>query len=559
MKWNIRSKVSGVDKKTREEEILIAILKNRDIKKSDQDDFLHPPHPSSIDLKSVGVKKSVQEKAMQLINAAAASEAPIVVYGDYDADGISATAILWETLHHAGIKAMPFIPHRKNNGYGLSRAGLDEVITTHHPKLVIAVDNGVTAIEETRYAKGHGVKTIIIDHHVLTDQKHPADALIHSTELSGSGLTWVFSNELKKQLKSSATENTLELSAIGTVADLVPLVGPSRSIVKHGLDALHTSSRIGLNALIEAAGLKKGIIDTYHLGFYLAPRLNAMGRLEHAIDSLRLLCTSDVTKAQRFAKLLNDTNRERQELTDQMTELGVSLAEKQKEHPSLVVAHDNFHEGVIGLVAGKLVQQFWKPSIAIASGEKWSKGSARSIPGFNMIKAIRTFDHLLDGAGGHPMAAGFTIRSDKIDEFRKAFQKLAQELIPPDLLERTLTVDAEVEFSDLTHQLINSLTDFHPFGIGNPHPVFATSDVFVRDVRTVGADGKHLKLFLEKDGVSFSAIGFGMGSMIPASPAGGRHKPSAIRRPISLAYTPERSIWNGNERTELKLKDIQTS
>lgn len=554
MKWNIRSTLSDKGKKTREEEILNAILKNRNIKKSTQDDFLRPPHPSAIHLRSVGVKKPVQDKAAHLVKTAAKSDAPIVVYGDYDADGITATAILWETLHKSGIHAMPFIPHRVNHGYGLSQAGLNEVIATHHPKLIVAVDNGVTAIEETRYAKNQGVKVIVIDHHVLTGEKHPADALVHSIELSGAGLTWIFSNELRKNLNFPVADNALELAAIGTVADLVPLVGPSRSIVKHGLDAFRTSSRIGLNALIEAAGLKKGIIDTYHLGYHLAPRLNAMGRLEHAIESLRLLCTNDVQKAKTLAKLLNDTNRERQDLTDQLTELGVSLAQLQKKESALVVSHKDFHEGIIGLVAGKLVQQFWKPSIAIAKGEKFSKGSARSIPGFNIIEAIRKLDYLLDGAGGHPMAAGFAIRTDRIDEFQQAFQKLANELIAPDLLERTLSVDTEVEFSDLTHQLINSLTHFHPFGVGNPHPVFSTHNVNVRDARTVGADGKHLKLFLEKDGVSFSAIGFGMGSMILTSPAGGHDLRSSSL--VSIAYTPESSIWNGHERTELKLRDM---
>lgn len=549
MKWNIRSTPSDKGKNPREEQILDAVLKNRNIKTADRDSFLQPPDPSSITLASVGVRKRVLDKAMKLITKATHPFVPIVVYGDYDADGITAAAILWETLHQSGIRAMPFIPHRKNHGYGLSKAGLTEVITTYHPKLIIAVDNGVTAIEETRYAKDRGANVIIIDHHVLTGTRHPADALIHSTELSGAGLTWIFSNELKSQITvQKSNDRTLELAAIGTVADLVPLVGPSRSIVRHGLNAMQSTTRTGLKALIEAAGLTKQKLDTYHLGYHLAPRLNAMGRLEHAIDSLRLLCTNDAMKAKSLAKLLNDTNRERQDLTDQLTELGVELAQQQKTQPALIVSHEDFHEGVIGLIAGKLVQQFWKPSIAIAKGKGGSKGSARSIPGFNIVDAIRKLDHLLDGAGGHPMAAGFTIRTDRIEEFQQAFQKLAQKLIPPELLHRTLSIDAEVEFSDLTHQLINSLTDFHPFGVGNPHPVFATQNVSIRDARTVGIDGKHLKLLLEKDGVVFSAIGFGMGPII---------QNLSSKNPVSIAYGPESSIWNGNKRIELKLKDLK--
>lgn len=549
--WKIHSTITAVDAKKRPEEIILKILKGRNIPIRSKKVFFEPPRPATIELTNIGVDKNQLRKAVSLVKKHAKnSSSPIIIYGDYDADGITATAILWETLHKSGIKAMPFIPRREQHGYGLSIAGIDEVIKTHHPGLIIAVDNGVTAIKETDYAKGKSVDIIIVDHHQLTKHKHPANALIHSTLVAGAGLTWLFSNYLVKSLKlKTDPELTLELAAIGTISDLVPLVGPSRSIAKYGIEAIRKSKRVGLKALIDAAGLVQAQLDTYQIGFNLAPRINSMGRLENAIESLRMLCTKDKTKAETLAKLLNTTNQTRQHMTDELTKMAMEMARTSPHDYSLVLSHTEFHEGIIGLVAGKLSQSFWRPSIVISQGKELSKGSARSIPGFNIIEAIRKSEHLLVGAGGHPMAAGFTIRTEKIAEFQQTFFKLSKELIAPQLLERTIFIDLEVEFSDLTYELINLLTNFSPFGVGNPRPVFATHGITIRDIRAVGAEGKHLKLLLEKDGLTFSAIGFGLGNMI--------HDLQSAKT-ISIAFTPELSTWNGHTKIELKLKDIKT-
>lgn len=550
MKWNIKARLRATSPKKRQEEILEKVLSNRKIDTQDRKIFLSPPHPSKLSLAGVGVEQSQIKKAISLIKKhAKQKDRPIVVYGDYDADGITATAILWETLHRSGIKAMPFIPSRAEHGYGLSVAGLNDVISKHHPSLVVTVDNGITAIDEATFAKKQGLDLIIVDHHEKTGKKHPATAILHTKQVSGSGLSWLFAKELSEKLSlTHRCERTLELAAIGTVADLVPLVGPSRSIVKYGIDALRRTKRIGIKSLIDIASIKQEDVDTYHIGFQIAPRLNAMGRLETAIDSLRLLCTSNEMKAKNLARQLNETNRLRQDMTEEMTELARTLAKRQKGSSAIILTHKSFHEGIIGLVAGKIAQEFWRPTIILSKGKEFSKASGRSIPGFNLINALRIFDHLFENVGGHYAAAGFTIHNNNSDKFTTAFQELSAKLLTDDLLTPTLMVDAEIKFSDVTHQLMNALTHFHPFGIGNPRQVFSTTGVTVKNARVVGAEGKHLKLFVEKDGKEFSAIGFNMGSMI--------HNLSSN---VSIAYTPELSTWNGRSSIQLKLKDLHLS
>ncbi|MEK9171126.1 MAG: single-stranded-DNA-specific exonuclease RecJ, partial [Patescibacteria group bacterium] len=423
---------------------------------------------------------------------------PIVVFGDYDADGITSTAIIWETLTALGIKSMPFIPNRAKHGYGLSMAGLKEVIKTYNPKLIITVDNGVTAISETKWAQKQGIKIIIIDHHELTKKIHPADALVHTTQLAAAGLSWMFADYLIHKLGLQKTISpALELAAIGTVADQVPLIGPNRSIAKYGIDALRISKRPGILTLSGAAGLDQSSLSTYNIGYHLAPRLNAKGRLEEAIDSLRLLCTNNVTRAEELTKTLSMANSKRQDLTIRSTEKAKGLVNDKDLPSAIILADESFHEGIIGLIAGKMVQQFWRPSIILNRQKEFSKGSGRSIPGFNLIEALRQAESLLEGVGGHPMAAGFTIKTENIPEFSKIFNKIAAKKLTSEILSRNLAIDARILFSDITHELLVALDEFNPMGIGNQTPVFASEKVQIRQFKKVGKEQQHLKLSLE--------------------------------------------------------------
>ncbi len=577
-KWNVRHRLKSAGSSARLEELLEVLLHNRGISSAGHADFLHPPHPDTIALTDLGVNHKQLKRAVELIlrltpegwrakgprssarslsawrrgrrSGVERDRTPmVVIYGDYDADGITATAILYESLTAAGVNVWPFIPDRQKHGYGLSKPGLTEVIDKHHPDLIIAVDNGITAIDATKFAQNQGVKTIVIDHHQPLPGRHPAAAVVHSTQASGAGLAWLFSVYLSAQLNQNLnTANTLELAAIGTVADMVPLVGANRSLAAHGLTKLQTTARPGVKHLIQIAGLNQAEIDTHHLGFHLAPRLNASGRLENAMDSLRLLCTTDPGRAARLAADLNRTNRLRQDLTDSLFQTAAALVPAaEKPHP-IVVSHPDFHEGVIGLVAGKLAQQFWRPAVVISQGKIFSKASARSIPGFNIIDVLRQIDKLMESCGGHPQAAGFSIRTEKIAEFIDSFTKISRPLLTPDILSRNLNIDAAIDFPDISPQLLDVQNLLKPTGIGNPSPTFSTANLIIRDLKSVGKDFKHLRLILDQNGIKFPAIGFGLGNLAASlSP----HKS------VSAAYTPFLSTFNGNTQIELKVKDLK--
>jgi single-stranded-DNA-specific exonuclease len=526
-KWHILSKY--------DEDIIPVLLKNRGV----DNQFLHPKNPFEFTAKDVGVDPQALKKAIARIRKAVKNKESIIVYADYDADGICAGAIMWETIHAIGGNVMPYIPHRVEDGYGLSVKGIDAVRELYDPSLIITVDHGITAREKIAYAKSLGIEVIVTDHHVKPS-KLPDCTIVHTTKLSGVGVSWFVASSL------SRGNDTLELAAIGTIADMVSLTGANRPIVKFGLQELNRTKRVGLLALIKDAGLTLGELSPYDISHVLAPRLNAMGRLVHAMDALRLLCTHQEDKARLLAEKLGLTNKERQQLTIDTTThalRGLSLKTYKK---LLFVAHETYNPGVIGLVAGKLVEEYYRPAVVVARGPEVSKGSARSIAGFNIVEAIKRFSGLLVDVGGHPMAAGFTVETKNLDKFQRKLESFVERQLPNELLTRQLRIDMELPLSAVTGELWRKLRDFEPFGFGNPEPVFSTPGVEIKDVRLVGADGKHLKLRIGP----FEAIAFGMGNMYP------KLKSGAV---IDIAYTVDMNVWNGNKKLQLKLKDIRFS
>ncbi|MEK7065564.1 MAG: single-stranded-DNA-specific exonuclease RecJ, partial [Patescibacteria group bacterium] len=402
----------------------------------------------------------------------------VVVYADYDADGITAGAIMWETLHKLGADVMPYIPHRVEEGYGLSIKGIDTVREKYNATLIVTVDHGITAWEKVKYAQSLGIDVIVTDHHVKPS-KLPDCLIVHTTGISGAGVSWFVAKELTPQ-------PDLALAAIGTIADMMPLVGPNRSIAKYGLEAINKTSRVGLNALLADAGLTKGSLGTYEVSHMIAPRLNAMGRIEHALDALRLLCTGRKDKAAVLAQTLGLKNRERQQLTAETTVHALSLVPKTTKKLIFIV-HESYNQGVIGLVAGKLVEEYYLPAIVVSKGEVYSKASARSIAGFNIVEAIRSASDILVDVGGHPMAAGFTVETKNLAALQDRLEKLAAKELSEDKLTRVLRIDAEIPLEMVTEELWQKLRAFEPFGFGNPEPTFATKRVKVAEARLVGA------------------------------------------------------------------------
>lgn len=576
-KWNVLEKVKASacsgrqssclhrQSKLKTEDLIKLILKNRGlVKKTEIDRFLNPPHPRTLTAKAVSIAEKQLNNSIDRIIKAIKNKESIVVYSDYDADGITGGAIMWETLHHLGASVMPYIPDRVREGYGLSILGIDRVINNYQPKLIITVDHGITSYEKVAYAQSRGVEVIVTDHHVKP-QKLPQCLLVHTTELCGAGIAWFVCKELfssqwvvrseQRKPTDNFKKELLALATIGTIADMVPLTGANRSIAKYGLQALNQTQRIGLLELVSEAGLSLGQITAYEVSHILAPRLNAMGRLLHALDALRLLCTRNKTQAVNLATKLGLTNQERQQLTLDHLDLAIIQVEERLKQSQdlrlLFIADEQYNQGVIGLVAGKLTEKYYLPAIVVSQDKKVSKASARSIKGFNIVEAIRSCADILLEVGGHPMAAGFSIESHLLDELKTRLEEYAFTQIDESLLTPVLDIDLELDFSNINEQLWQQILHLAPFGIGNPVPIFASRGVRVLDARLVGRDKQHLKLkLMGHEGDILEAIGFNLGEY---------YHQLTFDQPIDVAYALTLNEWNGKRQVELKLKDVQVS
>lgn len=566
MKWVIQGKIlknQNLSNKHLQSKILEIILANRGVTEIKEiENFLNPVNPSRFLFSDLGIEEKEVFKAVTRIKEAVDQNESIIIYGDYDVDGICSTAMLWECLYEKTKNVLPFIPLRSKEGYGLSIAGINTILEDKKygisegvkSGLIISVDSGIVANEAVKFAKEHGLDVIILDHHQAPNNLPEAFAIIHSVQLCAAGITFLFVDYLTKELGIiNRGDEWLELAAMATIADLVPLIGSNRSIAKYGLDALNKTSRVGLKALFEMAGIKK--IGTYEVGYLIGPVLNASGRIDSAILGLRLLCSKDITKASEYARELIEINKQRQLMLEEMIAHAIMTSESrvQTSDKIIVLEHESYHEGVIGLVAGRLVEKYYLPAIIIAKGEKTCKASARSIRGFNIIEAIRECDSLLLGAGGHPMAAGFSVATEKISDFKVKISNLAKAKISDDMATKVLRVDCEVSLADLdVFELYKSICSLEPFGMNNSEPVFV-SEVVALSVHVVGQGGKHLKLsVMPSDCVTESAqnldaIAFGKGEMFKDIKKGSL---------IKIAYSLSLDEYNGKNKIQLKIKDI---
>lgn len=546
MKWNVLHSIPDQQTEDRVQAIVQAILDDRGLSAPESAEaFFHPPDPLTISPEDVGIDRAELDLALERIKQAITTQQPILIFGDYDADGITATAILWESLHSLGAAVTPFIPVRERHGYGLSVVGLEEALGIYGDvkPLVITVDNGVVAHEAADYLAGNGIELIITDHHQLTDTRPACLALVHSDQIAGSAVAWMVAKELSPESAAAS----LDLVTIGTVADMMPLTGTNRAIVKAGIPKLQRTHRVGLKALYSQAGIEPGTdFTTYEINFQIAPRLNAMGRLGEAMESLRLLCTTSKARAKELAQLLGETNRYRQDLTVEALELAMAQAELQSSK-LLVIDGEAFHEGVIGLVAGKLVERFYRPTLVIQRDEMVSKGSGRSVKGVHLIQMIRRHEHLLINAGGHPMAAGFSVETEQITAFREAIQQDAEKHIDETLLEPAIDIDCMVSPADIGDELYYALDALKPFGIGNRRPVLAMKDVSVQQVQLIGKDKRHLRMQVVTTQGTVGAIGFGMGEHYEACK-------NAMQ--VSMAFTLDENVWNGRRSLQLRLRDV---
>jgi single-stranded-DNA-specific exonuclease len=536
------------------DDIFAVLLANRGISsKREIEDFLFP-ELSKITHKSVGIDEEQLERAIKRIQKAIKLNQKIIIFGDYDVDGITGTAILWESIYQEYKNVSPYIPDRFEEGYGLSVKGIDNLLKKYpDTKLIITVDNGIVAYEALKHAKKLKIDVIVTDHHVKGKEELDCFALIHTTQICGAAVGYMLSLALRNQPLIDS-DQFLDLVALATVADLVPLTGASRAFVKFGLEALLKIQRPGLQALFNLSGIGKDKIGVYEIGHVIGPRLNASGRILSAMDSLRLLCTKRYDKGQELAVKLDQTNKERQLLTEEFTQIACSQCEEINLDRISFVSHTDFNEGVIGLVASRLVERYYKPSFVVSIGKDISKGSARSISGVNIIEMIRAVGVHVVQAGGHPMAAGFTVETTKIEILRDALQKHAEKIVADEHLERKLSIDLKLKLDDITMDLYKKIQLLAPFGMKNPEPLFVSKKVIIEEARAIGANGKHLKLKLNQEsriknqGDAFDAVAFGMGEKISDLKTGSL---------IDIVYTIDLNVWRGKESLQLKIKDLK--
>lgn len=489
MKWHIQS--PGTVKNL--SELKAILLKNRAI--VDEKAFFKGVSPFKITLQDLAIEPKELEKIKKRLAKAKEKQEKIIIFGDYDADGISATAVLWQALYAQGYQVLPFIPNRLKHGYGLSMRALRDLLIEHQDlALIITVDNGIVAHEALKFLKQEKIDVIVSDHHQRDEEEPEALAVFHSDRVCGCAVAWFLARELSGASEKQLLTELLALVAIATVTDLMPVLGINRSLLMYGLVILRANKNLGLKHLFSLAKIDPTKIDTYTLGFQIGPRINAMGRLAEGMDALRLLCTKDKNKALTLSNLLHGTNEDRQNLTFDLTKQAEELVKKEPEQKIIILASSAYHEGIIGLIAGRMTEKFSKPSIVISVGEEIAKASARSLPGFNITEFIRLFRHDLLEVGGHPLAAGFALESSKVDLVKEAMQTEAKKILADKNLEKVLEVDCELSADLLNLETVDLIEDFAPFGLANNKPNFVLPEAIIRNIRSLGQENEHLKL-----------------------------------------------------------------
>lgn len=546
-KWNILSKYEDT------QDVVNQILESRGfVSKKERDLFLNPPSLSYWYQNLPKELLSSLKIARRLVKKAIEEGKPIIVHGDYDVDGICATAILTGSLRdELGYSDVyPFIPNRFEHGYGLSEKSIKDSLGHLTDKqieqgiLFVTVDSGITSDKEVSILKSLGHEVIITDHHQKPQNLPNADVIVWDDQVVGSTLSWLLA-----KASGSKDEQLISYCSLATIADLQPVTDFNRTIVKIGLERLNSHPPLGIKALIEASGKSGEEITTYDLGWLLGPRLNASGRVEDASLSLNLLLEKDAEAAKDKAWRLNQVNSQRQDKTLEMYEIASGFDQGQL--PEIIVSdHSDYHEGIIGLVASRLVKKYYRPAIVVSTSDKVFKGSVRSIPGFNIIEFLREMDELFLSLGGHPMAAGFSIEKDNFEAMKEKVKELAPQKINSDLFIRTLEVDLAIPANIINEKLVDSLDKLRPYGLGNSQPIFASFNLGVSNMKTVGKENQHLSLRLFDGRNFYRAILFNSDDFEIDFDEGDS---------VDIVYTLKKNTFNGNTYLDLILKDIQKS
>ena len=540
------------------------ILYNRGYSTQEEaQEYLDARHPEDTNpFNMLGVPEAVDR-----IESAIDNQELIAVYGDFDADGVTSTALLYQTLQGLGAQVRGYIPHRIDEGYGLNVKALD-TLREEGRRLIITVDCGIRALDEAEHAQRIGLDLIITDHHTPGDQLPPAIAIINPKQigetysvkdLAGVGVAYKLASALIDRRREQgyeipdnlSDEYLLDLVALGTVADLAPLVDENRALVRAGLESLRKPRRQGLASLIAIAELKPNKIKASHIGFVLGPRLNAAGRLDSALVAYELLTTEDERIAGKLAQELDARNYERREITHQIQIQAEQMALADDPDVCLLfAAHPDFKPGVVGLAASRLTELYYRPAIVAHQGEIFTRASCRSIPEpeFHITKALDKCADLLVRYGGHAAAAGFTVHNDNLPALVERLKAIAEEQLAGEDLRPNIQADAKVFLVDLEPSLLDDLDMMQPTGYGNPQAVFVTRELEVKRSKAVGRDGAHLKMVVNEERFTYDAIAFNQGHWI-----------NQIPPKIDLIYTFERNDFNTRFPYQLNVRDMKPS
>lgn len=550
-----QDKVNEISKKFNIDRLLATILVNRGICKEDEirkfleptrEDFHDPFLLPDMDIAVDTIIKAIEEKEN------------ILIYGDYDVDGITSISVLQKFLEERGMNVANHIPNRLEEGYGLNKEAIKQIADDGY-KLIITVDCGISGIEEIEYANSLGIRTIITDHHEPLDELPKAIAVVDAkrkdnkypfNQLAGVGVVFKLIQAIGIKLGLNEKEylKYLDLVCVGTISDIVPLVDENRVIAKLGLKLVNVTRNLGLKYLLQATGYKQ--IDSNAISFGIAPRINACGRMGHETEALDIFLSNDIDEVKELTEKLNNYNKTRQETEKKIVEEALELIEKNKENEksAIVLGSSGWHHGVIGIVSSKITETYFKPSILVSFENGLAKGSGRSIPGFDLHEALCKSSKYLEKYGGHSMAVGLSLKEENFEAFKNEFEKIAKESKVEEILP-IIYIDGVVKQEDIKPEHIKELEKLEPFGEGNKMPLFAYKGLKINSIRAL-TEGKHLKLTLKDDNIIIDAIGFNMGHLVNDYLIGDK---------VDVVGVLEINSFNGIESVQINLKDIMKS
>ena len=547
------NKVENLARKYSLSKLLARILVNRNIVEDEKINiFLNPTRR---DFYNPFLMPDMEKAVARIIEAIETHE-KIMIFGDYDVDGITSITVLKKFLLDRGAYVSEYIPNRLHEGYGLNKEAIKHIVDEKYT-LMITVDCGISGIEEIDYANSLGIETIVTDHHETGDILPNAVAVVDCkrkdnkypfNQLAGVGVVFKLIQAISQKMNLEEKEylKYLDIVCVGTISDIVPLVDENRVITKLGLKLVEVTKNIGLKTLIELSGYKK--IDSSTISFGIAPRINACGRMGHAKEALKLFLTENPQEAREIALKLNEYNAKRQEIEKRIFDEAVEQIEQNNNDEVIVLGKENWHHGVIGIVSSKITDLYFKPSILICFEEEMGKGSGRSIPGFDLYEALRECDTNINRFGGHSMAIGITVEKEKFEDFKKDFIKYVQGSNINDIIP-IINIDEEVSLKDISVRDVAELKLLEPFGEANKTPLFLLRNPKIHSIRAL-SEGKHLKLALKDDNYWIDAIGFNLGHLSEEYRIGDK---------VDIVGTLEINQYNGRESIQINMKDIRKS